>query len=103
MVHFFYSVGQTGMQESGHVVIATVTCSTNNGGENVIRTASDDSCSGGLGMRLQVMHERSRICRFVHAKLVTLNYNLRFLLYLMGPGLRNNEFTYHGLIVQALN
>ena len=38
---------------------------------SVIRTASDDSCGGGLGTRLQVMHERSRICRFAHAKLVT--------------------------------
>ena len=40
---------------------------------SIVRTASDGSCGGGLGMRLQVMHERSRICRFAHAKLVTLN------------------------------
>ena len=40
---------------------------------SVTHTASDNSC-GGLGTRLQVMHERSRICRFVHAKLLTLNY-----------------------------
>ena len=26
---------------------------------SVIRTASDDSCGGGLGTRLQVMHEKS--------------------------------------------
>ena len=69
---------------------------------SVIRTASDDKCGGGgLGTRLQVMHERSRICRFAHAKLVTFELikkkKLRFLLYLMRPGLRNNEFTYHGL------
>ena len=38
---------------------------------SVIRAASDDSCGGGLGTRLQVMYERSRICRFAHAKLVT--------------------------------
>ena len=40
----------------------------------VIRTASDDSCGGGLGTKLQVMHdmhERSCIRRFAHAKLVT--------------------------------
>ena len=37
---------------------------------SVICTASDDSY-GGLGTRLQVMHEISRICRFAHAKLVT--------------------------------
>ena len=43
------------------------------------------------------MHKRSRICRFAHAKLVTLKKKLSFLLYLMQPGLRNNEFTYHGL------
>ena len=42
---------------------------------SVIRTASGDSCGGGLGARLQVMHERSRICRnlHMHAKLVTFN------------------------------
>ena len=42
---------------------------------SVIRTASGDSCGGGLGARLQVMHERSRICRNLrmHAKLVTFN------------------------------
>ena len=28
-----------------------------------------------MGTRLQIMHERSRICRFAHTKLVTLNYN----------------------------
>ena len=42
------------------------------------------------------MHERSRICWFAHAKsLVTLKKKLRFLLYLIRPGLRNNKFTYH--------
>ena len=66
--------------------------------KNVIRTASDDSCGGGLGAR----HERNRICRFAHAKLVTFELiktkkKLSFLLYPMRLGLRNNEFTYHGL------
>ena len=47
------------------------------------------------------MHERSRICRFAHAKLVTFELiKLSFLLNLMRPGLRNNEFTYHGLRLQ---
>ena len=71
---------------------------------SVICTASDDSCGGGLGTRLQVMHERSRICRFAHAKLVTFELikkkKLSFLLNLMRPGLTNNEFTYHGLRLQ---
>ena len=40
-------------------------------GRSVIRTASDDTCGGGLGTRLQVMHEGSHICRFANAKLVT--------------------------------
>ena len=46
----------------------------NNSEKRYSYTASDDSCGGRLGTRLQVMHEKSRICRFVHAKLVTLNY-----------------------------
>ena len=44
---------------------------------SVIYTASDDSCGGGLGTRPQVMHERSPICRFVHAKLVTFELILK--------------------------
>ena len=56
-------------------------------------------------MRLQVMHERSRICRFACAKLVTFELILKklsFMLYPMRPGLRNNEFTYHGLISYSI-
>ena len=52
-------------KSADHVVTtAIVACSTNNGEtmRSVIRIASDDSCGGGLGTRLQVMHERSRIC-----------------------------------------
>ena len=62
---------------AGHVAsyrsstAAAVACNTNNGVRSVICTASDDSCGGGLGTRLRVMHERSRICRFAHAKMVT--------------------------------
>ena len=43
-----------------------------------IRTASDDSYGGGLGTGLQVMHERSRICRFAHAKLMTFELIVEF-------------------------
>ena len=39
------------------------------------------------GTRLQVMHERSRICQFAHAKLVT--FEKKKLSFLMRPGLRN--------------
>ena len=103
---FFFLINAVGKSPENHKqecksvasykssIAAVVACSVN----NVIRTVSDDSCSGGLGTRLQVMHERSRICRFAHVKLVTFELikkkMLRFLLYLMRPGLRNNEFTY---------
>ena len=58
-----------------------------------------------MGTRLQVMHERSRICRFAHTKLhgdleiifLENKKKVSFLLYPMRPGLRNKEFTYHGL------
>ena len=103
---FFFLINAVGKSPENHKqecksvasykssLAAAIACSTN----NVICTVSDDSCGGGLGTRLQVMHERSRICRFAHANLVTFELikkkKLRFLLYLMRPGLRNNELTY---------
>ena len=80
------SVPQLGYA-TGHV--AVVACSTNNG-EKRYSYCKWRCCVGGMGTRLQVMHERSRICRFAHAKLhgdleiIKQNWaNLRFLLYLI--------------------
>ena len=79
---------------------------------SVIRriTASDDSCvRGGLHGYKATGHAREKpnlpICA---RELLTLKLQfslikkkkLRFPLYLMQPGLRNNEFTYHGLTLE---
>ena len=69
-------------------------------------TASDDSCvRGGLHGYKATGHAREKpICRFAHTKLhgdleiiFLEKKKLSFLLYPMRPGLRNKEFTYHGL------
>ena len=75
-------------------------------GRSVIRIASDDTCGGGLGTRLHVMHEGSHICRFANAKLLTFELILKkveFSAVSDTAGLRNNEFTYHGLIAEIEN
>ena len=69
---------------------------------SVIRriTASDDSCiRGGLHGYKATGHAREKpnlpICACEIGDLEIIKS--RFPLYLMRPGLRNNEFTYHGL------
>ena len=71
-------------------------------------TASDDSCvRGGLHGYKDTGHAREKpnlpicTCGDLRTSLIKKKKkNLRFLLYLMRPGLRNNEFTYHGLTTE---
>ena len=81
---------------------AVVACSTNNGEECYTRriTASDDSCvrGGQHGYEATGHARQNLICTCEIGDLD--KKKLRFLLYLMRPGLRNNEFTYHGLMFQ---
>ena len=57
-----------------------------------------------MGTRLQVMNERSRICQFAREigdlGIIIWSNKKKKLKYLMQPGLRNSEFTYHGLSVE---
>ena len=73
---------------------------------SVIRriTASDDSCvRGGLHGYKATGHAREKpnlpICACEIGDLeIIIKKKVEVSLYLMRPGLRNNEFTYHGLI-----
>jgi len=52
------------------------------------------------------MHEGSHICRFANAKLLTFELifkKVEFSAVSDTAGLRNNEFTYHGLIAEIEN